>query len=95
MRAEELAQWNDLMDRMTDSVHRASEAAAEARRLFQEKQRQAQDAARETRKLEVLEQRVAERERKVETMRNQRELDDIAGRRFQARRKEQDGPSSD
>ena len=85
--------WNDLMERMADSVSRATDTVAQARRRLEEKRLEAVEAARETRKLEILEQRESNRTQRLDDARTQRQLDEVAGRRFQTRRKEQhDGP---
>lgn len=91
--ADEAVLWNDLMARMADSVSRASDAVVQAQQQFEAKRLEAMDAARETRKIEVLEQREAERERHLDEVRTQRQVDEVAGRRFLVRRKESHGTS--
>ena len=91
--SDEALLWNDVMERMADSVSRATDTVAQARRRLEEKRLEAVEAARETRKLEILEQRESNRTQRLDDARTQRQLDEAAGRRFQTRRKEQhDGP---
>src|SRR5581483_4286626 len=91
--ADEALLWNDLMERMADSVSRATDAVAKARRRLEEKRLEAVEAARETRKLEILERRESDRTQRLDDVRTQRQLDEVGGRRFQSRRKEHhDGP---
>jgi len=83
---DEALLWNDLMERMAGGVSRASDAVAQAQRRLENKRLEAVEAARETRKLEILEQRESDRTQRLDGVRTQRQLDDIAGRRFQDRR---------
>lgn len=91
--ADEALLWNDVMTQTAQNIARAAHAVGEARQRLDAKREETLDAARETRKLEILERRDLDRQRRTEQVRSQRQLDDIAGRQFQTRRRESHGPN--